>query len=251
MQKYIKFTDKYGKKIEQGYSDSALMDLLHSYDSGQAYMTIIDDISTSTENLENISVVFYNKVPADKDAVRIRVCDMKAGRGNEACRQFILNLEKLLVINFPDKHLFSQKEQVLNLLKILDETSLPEDIDYRKEKIFDNILPHDDIQNITYNDREFLKQLQNDVEFLNGIHKVMIKTEYGEFLDVYNDYAYAIIVFVYGPDDYCEIDIYEWLENYDGIEKIKAFMSHLRDIITEKWPEIPIAVDYKIEREKN
>ena len=104
MQKYIKYTDKNGKEIEKKYSDSELIGILHSYDNSYAQMTIIDELGLGEKDgFWSINVIFYNNIPADKDAVKIKV----RGAEQENTRQFILDLEKLLKKEFPKKHLFS------------------------------------------------------------------------------------------------------------------------------------------------
>ena len=101
MQKYIKYTDKNGKEIEKKYADSELMDILRSRDNSYAKMTIIDELSFGGKNeFSSIDIRFYNNIPADKDAVIIKVCGIE----QENVRQFILDLEKLLNKEFPDWH---------------------------------------------------------------------------------------------------------------------------------------------------
>ena len=158
-------------------------------------------------------------------------------------------MEKLLNKEFPKKHLFSQKEQIFGILKILEETSLPEDIDFRKEKIFDCYMEDQDIENISYNDKAFLNEVQKCIRLLQNIRNIEIVAESGEYAAKYN--AYAVSVYIRGTTDkdWCSLSVYEWLENYDRIEKIRAFMDHLRDIIFEKWPEIPIIVDYELKKD--
>jgi len=248
MQKYIKYTDKNGKEIEKKYADSELMDILRSRDKSYAKMTIIDELGLEEKDgFSSISIKFYNNIPADKDAVTIKVCGIE----QEDVRQFILNLEKLLNKEFPKKHLFSQKEQIFGILKILEETSLPEDIDFRKEKIFDCYMEDQDIENISYNDEAFLNEVQKCIRLLQNIRNIEIVAESGEYAAKYNDNAYAVSVYIRGTTDkdWCSLSVYEWLENYDRIEKIMAFMDHLRDIISEKWPEIPIIVDYELKKD--
>lgn len=248
MQKYIKYTDKNGKEIEKKYADSELMDILHSRDNSYAKMTIIDELGLEEKDgFSSISIKFYNNIPADKDAVTIKVCGIE----QKDVRQFILNLEKLLNKEFPKKHLFSQKEQIFGILKILEETSLPEDIDFRKEKIFDCYMEDQDIENISYNDEAFLNEVQKCIRLLQNIRNIEIVAESGEYAAKYNDNAYAVSVYIRGTTDkdWCSLSVYEWLENYDSIEKIRAFMDHLRDIISEKWPEIPIIVDYELKKD--
>ena len=248
MQKYIKYTDKNGKEIEKKYADSELMDILRSRDNSYAKMTIIDELGLEEKDgFSSISIKFYNNIPADKDAVTIKVCGIE----QENIRQFILDLEKLLNKEFPKKHLFSQKEQIFGILKILEETSLPEDIDFRKEKIFDCYMEDQDIENISYNDKAFLNEVQKCIRLLQNIRNLEIVAERGEYATKYNDNAYAVSVYIRGTTDkdWCSLSVYEWLENYDRIEKIRAFMDHLRDIIFEKWPEIPIIVDYELKKD--
>ena len=248
MQKYIKYTDKTGKEIEKKYADSELMDILRSRDNSYAKMTIIDELGLEEKDgFSSISIKFYNNIPADKDAVTIKVCGIE----QENIRQFILDLEKLLNKEFPKKHLFSQKEQIFGILKILEETSLPEDIDFRKEKIFDCYMEDQDIENISYNDKAFLNEVQKCIRLLQNIRNIEIVAESGEYAAKYNDNAYAVSVYIRGTTDkdWCSLSVYEWLENYDRIEKIRAFMDHLRDIIFEKWPEIPIIVDYELKKD--
>ena len=248
MQKYIKYTDKNGKEIEKKYADSELMDILRSRDNSYAKMTIIDELGLEEKDgFSSISIKFYNNIPADKDAVTIKVCGIE----QEDVRQFILNLEKLLNKEFPKKHLFSQKEQIFGILKILEETSLPEDIDFRKEKIFDCYMEDQDIENISYNDEAFLNEVQKCIRLLQNIQKIEIVAESGEYAAKYNDNAYAVSVYIRGTTDkdWYSLSVYEWLENYDRIEKIRAFMDHLRDIISEKWLEIPIIVDYELKKD--
>ena len=248
MQKYIKYTDKNGKEIEKKYADSELMDILSSRDNSYAKMTIIDELGLEDKDgFSSISIKFYNNIPADKDAVTIKVCGIE----QENIRQFILDLEKLLNKEFPKKHLFSQKEQIFGILKILEETSLPEDIDFRKEKIFDCYMEDQDIENISYNYKAFLNEVQKCIRLLQNIRNIEIVAESGEYAAKYNDNAYAVSVYIRGTTDkdWCSLSVYEWLENYDRIEKIKAFMDHLRDIIFEKWPEIPIIVDYELKKD--
>ena len=248
MQKYIKYTDKNGKEIEKKYADSELMDILRSRDNSYAKMTIIDELGLEEKDgFSSISIKFYNNIPADKDAVTIKVCGIE----QENIRQFILDLEKLLNKEFPKKHLFSQKEQIFGILKILEETSLPEDIDFRKEKIFDCCMEDQDIENISYNDKAFLNEVQKCIRLLQNIRNIEIVAESGEYAAKYNDNAYAVSVYIRGTTDkdWCSLSVYEWLENYDRIEKIRAFMDHLRDIISEKWPEIPIIVDYELKKD--
>lgn len=248
MQKYIKYTDKNGKEIEKKYADSELMDILRSRDNSCAKMTIIDELGLEEKDgFSSISIKFYNNIPADKDAVTIKVCGIE----QEDVRQFILNLEKLLNKEFPKKHLFSQKEQIFGILKILEEISLPEDIDFRKEKIFDCYMEDQDIENISYNDEAFLNEVQKCIRLLQNIRNIEIVAESGEYAAKYNDNAYAVSVYIRGTTDkdWCSLSVYEWLENYDRIEKIRAFMDHLRDIISEKWPEIPIIVDYELKKD--
>ena len=248
MQKYIKYTDKNGKEIEKKYADSELMDILRSRDNSYAKMTIIDELGLEEKDgFSRISIKFYNNIPADKDAVTIKVCGIE----QEDVRQFILNLEKLLNKEFPKKHLFSQKEQIFGILKILEEISLPEDIDFRKEKIFDCYMEDQDIENISYNDEAFLNEVQKCIRLLQNIRNIEIVAESGEYAAKYNDNAYAVSVYIRGTTDkdWCSLSVYEWLENYDRIEKIRAFMDHLRDIISEKWPEIPIIVDYELKKD--
>ena len=248
MQKYIKYTDKNGKEIEKKYADSELMDILRSRDNSYAKMTIIDELGLEEKDgFSSISIKFCNNIPADKDAVTIKVCGIE----QENIRQFILDLEKLLNKEFPKKHLFSQKEQIFGILKILEETSLPEDIDFRKEKIFDCYMEDQDIENISYNDKAFLNEVQKCIRLLQNIRNIEIVAESGEYAAKYNDNAYAVSVYIRGTTDkdWCSLSVYEWLENYDRIEKIKAFMDHLRDIIFEKWPEIQIIVDYELKKD--
>ena len=248
MQKYIKYTDKNGKEIEKKYSDSELMDILRSRDNSYAKMTIIDELSFGGKNeFSSIDIRFYNNIPADKDAVIIKVCGIE----QENVRQFILDLEKLLNKEFSKKHLFSQHEQIFGILKILEETSLPEDIDFRKEKIFDCYMEDQDIENISYNDDAFLNEVQKCVKLLTNVKKIEIVAESGEYVAKYNDNAYAVSVYIRDTTDkdWRSLSVYEWLENYDRIEKIRAFMDHLRDIISEKWPEIPVIVDYELKKE--
>ena len=250
MQKYIKYTDKNGKEIEKKYTDFELMDILRSRDNSYAKMTIIDELSFGGKNeFSSIDIRFYNNIPADKDAVIIKVCGIE----QENVRQFILDLEKLLNKEFPEKHLFSQHEQIFGILKILEETSLPEDIDFRKEKIFDCYMEDQDIENISYNDEAFLNEVQKCIRLLQNIRNIEIVAESGEYAAKYNDNAYAVSVYIRGTTDkdWCSLSVYEWLENYDRIEKIREFMDHLRDIISEKCPEIPIIVDYELKKEYN
>lgn len=248
MQKYIKYTDKNGKEIEKKYSDSELMSILRSYDNSYAQMTIINELGLGEKDgFWSINVIFYNNIPADKDAVTIKVCRIE----QEKTIQLILDLEKILKKEFPKKHLFSQKEQIGGILKALKETASLEDIDFRKEKIFDCYMEDKDIENISYSDDAFLNEVQKCVVLLPNIQKIEIVAESGEYVAKYNDNAYAVSVYIIGAadKDWYSLSVYEWLENYDRIEKIRAFMDHLRDIISEKWPEIPVIVDYELKKE--
>lgn len=250
MQKYIKYTDKNGKEIEKKYSDSELMSILRPYDNSYAKMTIINELGLGEKDgFWSINVIFYNNIPADKDAVKIKV----RGIEQENTTQFILDLEKILKKEFPKKHLFSQKEQIDEILKVLKETSLPEDIDFRKEKVFDCYMKDKDIENIRYNDDAFLNEVQECVKLLTNVQKIEIVAESGEYVAKYNDNAYAVSVYIRGTTDkdWYSLSVYEWLENYDRIEKIREFMDHLRDIISEKWPEIPVIVDYELKKEQD
>ena len=51
-------------------------------------------------------------------------------------------------------------------------------------------------------------------------------------------------------DKYCEIDIKEFLEKYDGIEKIKQTAQYVGDIISKEWPEIDIFVDCTVDMDE-
>lgn len=51
-------------------------------------------------------------------------------------------------------------------------------------------------------------------------------------------------------DEYCEIDIKEFLEKYDGIEKIEQTAQYVGDIISKEWPEIDIFVDCTVDRDE-
>ena len=124
-------------------------------------------------------------------------------------------------------------------------------LDFRKEKIFDCYMEDQDIENISYNDEAFLNEVQKCVKLLSNVKKIEIVAESGEYAAKYNDNAYAVSVYIRGTTDkdWCSLSVYEWFENYDRIEKIREFMDHLRDIISEKCPEIPIIVDYELKKE--
>ena len=84
MQKYIKYTDKNGKEIEKKYADSELMDILRSRDNSYAKMTIIDELSFGGKNeFSSIDIRFYNNIPADKDAVIIKVWGIEQENGRD------------------------------------------------------------------------------------------------------------------------------------------------------------------------
>ena len=94
-------------------------------------------------------------------------------------------------------------------------------------------------------------ELQRDIEYLEDINNVHIYVDEGEYSEEYSDYLYAIIVDVNGIYDRCEIIISEFLEKFDGEDKIKKTVSHIAELISIRWPEIELNIDTTIKREQD
>lgn len=60
-----------------------------------------------------------------------------------------------------------------------------------------------------------------------------------------------MIIQIHGVDDFCEIDIYDFLEKFDGIDKIKETIRDIENIISVQWPGIIIEIDETIKREQD
>ena len=82
----------------------------------------------------------------------------------------------------------------------------------------------------------------------NGCGSCQFRSEYSE---EYSDYLYAIIVDVNGIYDRCEIIISEFLEKFDGEDKIKKTVSYIAELISIRWPEIELNIDTTIKREQD
>lgn len=241
MQKYIKFTDKNDIKIEKIYSKPELIKLLHIFDMGQKIMAIFKD--RDIENNTNLYIKFFNHTY--EDDIEIEVCKIKSNESETLYMQFILELEDLLKTEFPDKYLLSQKEQEERIKKAIKEALI---VNYKEAKILSNFFPDYDDKDVIYSDDVFLTKLKEDIKILGNISKIKIIAEYGGFLKEYDDCSYGITVNIktYDPANECSLVIFDWLLNYDGKEKIKSFMEHLSNIITQNFPEITLLIDYEL-----
>lgn len=241
MQRYIRYTDKNGIKVEKKYSDPELIKLLHILDTGQKIMTIFKE--KDVENNINLYIKFFNHTY--EDDIEIEVCKIKSNESETLYIQFILELEDLLKTEFPDKYLLSQKEQGERIKKAIKGALI---VNYKEAKILSNFLPDNDDKDVIYSDDVFLTKLKEDIKFLGDVSKIKVIAEYGGFLKEYNDHSYGITVDIKtsAPDKECTLVIFDWLLNYDGKEKIKAFMEHLSNIITQTFPEITLLVDYEL-----
>lgn len=134
MQRYIRYTDKNGIKVEKNYSEPELIKLLHVLDMGQKIMSLFEE--KDIENNINLYIKFFNHT-CEND-IEIEVCKIQSKESKILYMQFILELEDLLKIEFPDKYLLSQKEQVERLKKAIKEALI---VNYKEAKILSNFFP--------------------------------------------------------------------------------------------------------------
>ena len=246
MKKYISY-NKEGKEIKKEYSDITLIELLKEFDSEYSQFVVFNE--TPLYNEYKLDVVLFNKRPREEGSVCITVSDGTLVKNDKKkFYDFTFHLEKILQHVFPEKHMYSQKEQENALLETL--FSIPAKVDYRKQKVIDNCMPEDDIENLKFNEVTLINELRRDIEYLDDIDRIDISVSDGEFSKEYNDYIYAIIIQIHGVDDFCEIDIYDFLEKFDGIDKIKETIRDIENIISVQWPGIIIEIDETIKREQ-
>lgn len=246
MEKYISY-NKEGKEIKKEYSDVTLVELLKELDSGYSQFAVFNE--TPLYNEYKLDVVLFNKRPREEGSVCITVSDGTLVEDDKKkFYDFTFHLEKVLQHVFPEKHMYSQKEQENALLETL--FSIPAKADYKKHKILDNCMPEDDIENLEFSEMTLFSELRRDIDYLGRIDKIDISVSDGEFSDEYNDYIYTIIIQIHNKDDFCEIDIYEFLEKFDGIDKIKETMRYIENLITIRWPKIRIEINETIKREQ-
>ena len=246
MKKYISY-NKEGKKIKKEYSDVTLVEILKELDSGYGQFAVFNE--TPLYNEYKLDVVLFNKRPREEGSVCITVSDgTLVENDKKKFYDFTFHLEKILQHVFPEKHMYSQKEQENVLLKTL--FSIPAKVDCRKQKVLDNCMPGDDIENLKFNEITLINELRRDIKYLDNINRIDISVSDGEFSKEDNDYIYAIIIQIHGVDDFCEIDIYDFLEKFDGVDKIKETIHDIENLISVQWHEIIIEIDETIKREQ-
>ena len=136
MKKYISY-NKEGKKNKKEYSDVTLVEILKELDSGYGQFAVFNE--TPLYNEYKLDVVLFNKRPREEGSVCITVSDGTLVKNDKKkFYDFTFHLEKILQHVFPEKHMYSQKEQENALLETL--FSIPAKVDYRKQKVIDNCI---------------------------------------------------------------------------------------------------------------
>ena len=145
-----------------------------------------------------------------------------------------------------------RKEAAVNLWLPVGQSPPDVDIDYRKEKLIDSYSPVNEIHDLPYDDNILLIEVEDVINYLGKrLECIKVCIQSGGFSEKYDDYLYSIIIQMnqLHKDEYCEIDIKEFLEKYDGIEKIKQTAQYVGDIISKEWPEIDIFVDCTVDKD--
>lgn len=261
MKKYIKYTESNGEEVNKEYSDEEVVRVLQQQQEIQnkshTQMAVMCGVDV-------LKIILFNNKPADKSAFTIQIADANIFADDSEWSIFGEHIEGLLINAFPEKHLYSLKEQWHIMLHSLfsdfseDDSanlrsSLDADIDYRKEKLIDSYSPVNEIHDLPYDDNILLIEVEDVINYLGKrLECIKVCIQSGGFSEKYDDYLYSIIIQMnqLHKDEYCEIDIKEFLEKYDGIEKIKQTVQYVGDIISKEWPEIDIFVDCTVDRDE-
>lgn len=247
MRKYISYTEN-KKEIRKEYSDQELVNILYRLDKGYRQFAVFNESSLFTDY--TLKIVLFNTKPAESGVSSVVISDgVMSDENEDKLYQFIHHLEKILSHVFPDKHLYSHKEQMDTILHSIFD--MPADVDFRYGKVLHNCMPHKDYENLEFDEAMLFMELQRDIDYLEEINNIRIYIDEGEYSEEYSDYLYAIIVDVNGTYDRCEIIISEFLEKFDGEDKIKKTVFHIAELISIRWPEIELILDTTIKREQN
>lgn len=254
MKKYIKYIKNNGTEVNKEYSDEVVIEILQQQESqgeNHKQMAVMCDADV-------LEIILFDNKPADKNAFIVQIADANIFADDSECSTFCEHIEKLLINIFPEKYLYSLKEQWHVMIQRLfsdfhDDDSeqgfslSPDvDIDYRKEKLIDSYSSVNEIHDLPYDDNILLMEVEEAIDYLGKrLECIKVCIQSGGFSEEYDDYLYSIIIQMnqLHKDEYCEIDIKEFLEKYDGIEKIKQTTQYVGDIISKEWPEIDIFVD--------
>lgn len=247
MRKYISYTEN-GKEIKKEYSDQELVNILQRLDKKYRQIAVFNESPLFKDY--TLKVILFNAKPAENGAVSVVISDgVMSDENEDKFYQFIHHLEKILSHIFSDKHLYSHKEQMDTILHSIFD--MPADVDFRYGKVLHNCMPHKDYENLEFDEAMLFMELQRDIDYLEEINNIRIYIDEGEYSEEYSDYLYAIIVDVNGTYDRCEIIISEFLEKFDGEDKIKKTVFHIAELISIRWPEIELILDTTIKREQN
>lgn len=305
MKKYIKYTESNGQKIEKEYSDEAVIKILRQQETqGKNYkqMAVMFGLDFDRKNVDILKIVFFNDRPADKNAFTIYIADTNILIDKTELSAFGTHIEKLLINTFPEKYLYSQKEQMHVMIQRLfsdfaeddksdnksgdksgDKSSFKSskrkkdnasggsakdfisslfadfdvdkalDVDYRNEKAIDSYSPVNEVRDLPYDDEILLLELEEDIEYLGKrLESIKVSIQSGGFSEEYDDCLYSIIIQMnqLHKDEYCEIDIKEFLEKHDGIEKIQQTARYIGDVISKEWPKTNVFVDCTVKRQE-
>ena len=288
MKKYIKYSDN-GKDINGIYSDETVVKILRQHEAqhkNHEQMAVMFGIDFDRKNVNILNIVFFNDRPVDNDAFTVHIADFDSSADKKECAEFGSHIEQLLISTFPEKYLYSQKEQMQVLMKrlfsdveepfstglnykkskkshtasvkesissILSELGIDEtsEIDYRKEKVIDSYSPVSEVHDLPYNKNILLLELKNNIEYLGEhLESIKVSVQSGGFSEEYDEYLYSIIIQMnqLHKNEYCEIDIREFLEKHDGIEKIRQTTQYIGNVISKEWPRINVFIDCTITR---
>lgn len=260
MKKYIKYIKNSRTEVNQEYSDEAVIEILQQQESqvkNHKQMAVMCDADV-------LEIILFDNKPADKNAFIVQIADANIFVDDSECSTFCEHIERLLINIFPEKYLYSLKEQWHVMIQRLfsdfydDDSanlrsSLDEDIDYRKEKLIDSYSPVNEIHDLPYDDNILLMEVEEAIDYLGKrLECIKVCIQSGGFSEEYDDYLHSIIIQMnqLHKDEYCEIDIKEFLEKYDGIERITQTTQYVGDIISKEWPEIDIFVDCTVDRDE-
>lgn len=268
MKKYIKYTESNGKEVNKEYSDEEVVKVLQQQEvqnKSHTQMAVMFGLDFDRRNVDVLKIVLFNNKPTDKNAFTVYIADTDILTDKTEWSAFSGHIEGLLINTFPEKCLYSQKEQMHVMIQRLfsdfydndpeqDSSSSPDvNSDYRKEKLIDSYSPVNEIHDLPYDDNILLIEVEDVINYLGKrLECIKVCIQSGGFSEKYDDYLYSIIIQMnqLHKDEYCEIDIKEFLEKYDGIEKIKQTVQYVGDIISKEWPEIDIFVDCTVDRDE-
>lgn len=268
MKKYIKYTESNGKEVNKEYSDEEVVRVLQQQQEIQnkshTQMAVMFGLDFDRRNVDVLKIVLFNDKPTDNNTFTVYIADADILTDKAEWSAFSGHIEGLLINTFPEKHLYPLKERWHIMIQKLffdfydddpgqgSSLSPDVDIDYKKEKLIDSYSPVNEIHDLPYDDNILLIEVEDVINYLGKrLECIKVCIQSGGFSEKYDDYLYSIIIQMnqLHKDEYCEIDIKEFLEKYDGIEKIKQTAQYVGDIISKEWPEINIFVDCTVDKD--